>query len=303
MIYNSKDVFITQNMTASYLLRRQTQKVLCRFLGPVFITKLMYKMAMGESLNLNDPKKFSEKICWYKLYYCPNNDLIIQCADKYSMRKFLSEIGLGEYAVKLLDSWRTVNEINWGDLPNRFAIKCSHGCGYNIICNNKNSLNIKQTKKLLEKWIQDDFGYYNGELHYNKGVRRIICEEYIDSKDRLPIDYKVHCINGNPVIVQECLDRENGHVHNTFYNMNGSLAPFEQNKKEVLSLESKFLLELEHICRTISVFFPYVRVDCYLNRGALQIGELTFTPGAGILRSLGIEGDIYMGKLWDLSKC
>ncbi len=297
-------VITTQKQNKIYKIRRVAQKLTGRILGPVFTTKTMYRIAKGHSIDLKDPKTFSEKICWYKLYYCPKNELIVKCADKYLVREYAQTKGISGYLNTLLGVWDKAEDIEWEQLPQKFAIKCSHGCAYNIICMDKERLNTKDAERTLNHWLNDDFGYYNGEPHYNLGKRRIICEEYINSKDRLPVDYKIHCMNGEPKIVQECYDRANGKTMHHFYSLDGIPVMIgKENASERINIQDDLLREMVELSRIIAADFPYVRVDCYINKGEIKLGELTFSPGAGILGSLSDEGEIQMGSMLDLSEC
>ena len=53
--------------------------------------RIQYKIQTGHTLNLKNPKRFTEKIQWYKINY--KNDLMLQCADKYEVRKYVSSKG------------------------------------------------------------------------------------------------------------------------------------------------------------------------------------------------------------------
>ncbi len=52
---------------------------------------LQYRLKFGRKLDLNYPKRFSEKLQWYKLYY--RDPLMIQCVDKYEVRNYIESIG------------------------------------------------------------------------------------------------------------------------------------------------------------------------------------------------------------------
>ena len=68
-------------------------------------------------------------------YY--NNPLITQCADKYAVREYISKRGCSEILNDLIGVYDAFNEINWDELPEKFALKVNHGCGYNLICTDK----------------------------------------------------------------------------------------------------------------------------------------------------------------------
>ena len=57
--------------------------------------KLQYYIKFNRSLNIKNPKRFTEKIQYYKMYYC--NPEMPRCVDKYLVRNFLKEKGCEEY--------------------------------------------------------------------------------------------------------------------------------------------------------------------------------------------------------------
>lgn len=104
----------------------------------VFLSKVYYKIFTHHKLNLNNPTAFTEKLQWLKLNYCANNPKVIQCADKFSVRKYIEDIGQIEILNELIGVWDDVEDIPWDTLPSKFVLKLNHGCGFNIICNDKN---------------------------------------------------------------------------------------------------------------------------------------------------------------------
>ena len=61
--------------------------------------------------------------------------------------EYIEECGCSEILNDLIGSWDSVDEIEWNSLPNKFVLKCNHGCGYNIICNNKEKFDIHDAKR------------------------------------------------------------------------------------------------------------------------------------------------------------
>lgn len=51
--------------------------------------KLVYRLAFGRKLNLDNPKALTEKLNWYKLNY--RDPLMKQCADKYEVRGYVEK--------------------------------------------------------------------------------------------------------------------------------------------------------------------------------------------------------------------
>ena len=298
----NNDVIITVRDSFVYNCRRFMQRWAYRIFGPVTMAKVYYRIVMKKKLDLKNPVTFTEKINWYKLFYCPRTPLIIKCCDKYGVREYLAEIGLEKYLSKLIGVWDNPDEINWATLPERFALKNSNGCGYNIICSNKAALDEKEAKKLLKRWLGDEFGAYNAEPHYNIGKKKIICEEYIDSGTRLPDDYKVHCMNGIPRVVQVCDERTSKTTRYTYVDTDGNPLPYGKYPNTFpAGIKREFLKEMIAVSEEAARSFPYVRVDFFINHGKLQISELTFTPSAGLKPDLAYGGgDIEMGKMFDI---
>ena len=76
------------------------KKSIIRFMRKLFSrinidlsSKIMYRAVMHKKLNLKKPTTFNEKLCWLKLRYFPNDELVIKCADKYAVRNYISQKG------------------------------------------------------------------------------------------------------------------------------------------------------------------------------------------------------------------
>lgn len=162
-----------------YKIRRWGQVKAYRFATPEFMSRLYFRIVLGYKLNLRNPRTFNEKMQWLKLYKWPDDPIAVQCADKYAVRKYIEEHRCGQYLVDLIGVWEDVDDIDWDKLPEQFAMKCTHGCGYNIICDSKKELDMKKTIRCLKKWMKEDFGRYNVEPHYSKIKPRIICEKFL----------------------------------------------------------------------------------------------------------------------------
>ena len=161
-----------------YKLRRDAQVVAHHLFSDEAMSRFYYKVVLKQRLDLDSPKTFNEKLQWLKLYYYPKDPLVVQCADKYAVRDFIIEKGYGNTLVPLIGCWKSADEIDWYALPDQFVLKCNHGCAYNIVCQDKSTFDKRGAKKLLNRWLKEDFGAFNIEVHYSKiKPRRIICEE------------------------------------------------------------------------------------------------------------------------------
>ena len=119
-----------------------------KFLQKVFEEK------MGRSLNLENPKSFSEMIQWIKLYY--HNPVMSRCADKVLFKEYIKE-KLGEgYSAKVYDVWETAEEVNLRDVPERCAVKSncsSDGCNIMLITDKSKIDFDKAEKEIKTSWF------------------------------------------------------------------------------------------------------------------------------------------------------
>lgn len=295
---------ILENQKIAYQVRRNCQKIAFDILGPVNMAKIYFRIVMHRKLCLENPQYFMDKLNWYKLFYCPYSKLIVQCADKYGVREYLKKKGYEDYLIPLVGVWDTVEQIDYDKLPDKFVLKCNHGSGYNIVCDKKEELDWKLAQKILNKWMKEDFGKFNVEIHYDKIKKKILCEKYIESSDGIcPTDYKIHCFNGIPRFIEVCKERKAGEVNLTYYDCEGNGISYgynRPNKRVDISYEN--LIQMNDIAQNISKDFQYVRVDFYISGEKILIGELTFTSGAGLMNYFKLEADKEIGTFWKLSK-
>lgn len=250
--------------------------------------KVLYKEKMGKELNLNNPKDLNEKIQWLNLY--KQSELKTKCADKYMMREYIKEKGLYDYLPKLLGVYNNSKEIDFDNLPNKFVLKCNHASGQRFyeICKDKSLLNKKEVCEKLDKGLKEDYSLRFGEFHYSKIIPKIICEEFLEDRDNdIPKDYKLFCINGKPQFFEVCTNRNLDLTFSLYdldwNNINDKLSPKRYNNKKIE--KPKSLNEIIHLAENLSQDFELLRVDFFEINGRPVIGELTFTPAAGHIKT------------------
>ena len=90
----------------SQKLRFAILKVL-KFVPDKLMLKLQYRIKLGRKLNLKTPKRYTEKLQWYKLYY--RTEKMTICADKYRVREYLQQKGLSDIACKLYGCYKSAD--------------------------------------------------------------------------------------------------------------------------------------------------------------------------------------------------
>src|SRR5690625_2284077 len=111
------------------------------FIPDKLMIMLQYRIKTGRKLNLEDPKRYNEKLQWYKLYY--RDPLMTKCADKYKVREYVAAKGLKDILVPLYGVYDNANDVDFNQLPEKFVLKTNNGSGShaNIFCDQKSKLN------------------------------------------------------------------------------------------------------------------------------------------------------------------
>lgn len=268
--------------------------------SPVFASRIRYRSSMGKKMNMENPKGFNEKLMWLNLY--DKNPLKTKCSDKLLVREYVEEKNCGKILNKLYSVYQKVDDIEWDQLPESFALKCTYGAGVNVICSDKKELNISKAETILKKGLRPKLLNTTAEMHYSSKTNKIICEEYIETDDGLlPNDYKVYCFNGEPKAILAMKGRE-GDISKKFYDLNWKPLNEYSNKETCKGEFDKpeNLNLLVQYARKLSEDFSFVRVDLYDTGERVVFGELTFTPAGCLSKAHNLEGDKYFGQLLEL---
>ena len=253
-------------------------------ISPVLLAKYRYIKKMGRFPNFKNPKSFDEKLLWLMLYW--RHPLKTQCADKFAVRRYVEEHGLDHILPELLGVYEKSSDIDFDSFPERFVLKCTHGCGYNIICNDKNILDREEIKRKIDQWMRIDISKLGGEVHYASIKPMIICERFLDDlSGNQPSDYKVYCFDGKAHCTMACTDRGSGHTKFDFYDREWK-KKLPYSKSSMLANRSipkpEAYEEIISAAEILSKSFPFVRVDYYSIKGKAVFGEMTFTPNGCI---------------------
>ena len=269
-------------------------------MSPVLLAKLRYKEIKCTWPNLESPKTFDEKLLWLMLYW--QHPVKSQCGDKYAMRTYVKDCGLEHILPELHGVYEHSDEIDFHALPQRFVMKCTHGCGFNIVCTDKNSLDIAAARRKLDAWMKIDYSKVFGEVHYASMTPRIICEKFLDDlSSELPSDYKVYCFDGKAHCTMACTARIlNGRAKYDIYDREWK-NKLKYSKTSLLANRSipkpEAYEEIMEAAEKLSKPFPFVRIDFYSINGKAILGEMTFTPAGCIDPNYTDLGQIELGKL------
>ena len=254
-------------------------------LSDLSFTKVMYFCHFCKRLNIDCPEDFNEKIQWLKLYY--RNNLYVTCADKYAVREFVRE-KIGEKQLnKCIGVYERIDDIKFTELPERFALKATHGSGWNIVCSDKRKLNWKSACRRMRRWLKSDFSRVGREWQYHEIKPRVICEAFMEESDGSSlVDYKLYTFKGDVKYIAVEFNGNDGRHYINIYDSGWKFQPDKKlaapNAPHLMQDIPGCLEELKEVARKLSADFPMCRVDLYVVGGKKIIfGELTFTPGKG----------------------
>ncbi|USD17470.1 glycosyl transferase [Priestia megaterium] len=265
--------------------------------------KLVYWGETKQKLNLNNPITFNEKVQWLKLY---DRDIqYSKYADKYEVRNFVKDKIGEDYLIPLIGIYNSVDEIKWDYLPEKFVIKCTHGSGSNIICNNKSNLDINESTEKINTWMKKNWYWFGREWSYKNIKPRIICEKYMVDESGVELkDYKIFCFDGKPQLIQVDFNRFVHHkrnIYTTEWNFVDASIRYPNDASVKIERPSNLEKMLE-LASKLSESIPQVRIDFYSIKDNIYFGEMTFYHGSGFEefepKSLGVQ----MGQWIELNR-
>ena len=251
--------------------------------------KIQYRIKMGRKLNLKNPKRYSEKSQWYKLYY--RDPLMKKCVDKYSVREYVAQCGYADILNECYGVYDLPEEIDYSALPDSFVLKDTLGGGGNsvLLIRNKNEMNYEQSNETMRCWVKQLTKAKNSgrEWVYDETKHRIIAEKLLvaDESGDLP-DYKFFCFNGKVfcsyMMKNYTMHHEQGVLG--FLDRNFELLPVSRADFAPMNEQPpkpKNYEKMVEIAEKLSKPFPHVRVDLYNIDGQIVFGELTFFNASG----------------------
>ncbi len=259
--------------------------------------KLVYKLKMGRKLNLENPKAYSEKLQWIKLY--DRNPKYTMLVDKYEVRNYVKEVLGEEYLIPLLGVWDSAKDIDYDSLPEQFVLKCTHDSGSVIVCKNKSTFDKKAAEKKLSRCLKNNGYGFGREWPYKNVKPRIIAEQYMEDKLSSELrDYKFYCFSGEVKFVLVASERfsEKG-VCFDYLDTNYNKLPIVWGgpNSDALPPKPAMFEEMLVLAKKMCQGHPHVRVDLYSCNSKIYFGEMTFFDSSGFVKSEPEEWEIELG--------
>lgn len=246
--------------------------------------KLIYRVYTGRHLNLDEPKLFTEKLQWIKLY--DRNPFYTVLVDKVLVKEHVAKL-LGEkYIIPTIGVWDNPDDIDFDTLPSQFVLKCNHNSGRGMcICTDKSSIKPDRIRQVLREGLKENYYITRREWPYKNVPRKVLAEKYMEDESGFLQDYKVMCFHGEPKIIQVHKGRFSGTHTQDLYDIEWNILDFDQMgciKSSDSIARPACLNEMLSASRVLSSGIPHVRVDWYIINGQLFFGEMTFFDASGL---------------------
>ena len=248
--------------------------------------KIAYRLSLGKKLDLADPKRYTEKIQWLKLY--DHRPEYVTMVDKCDVKPFVASIIGEEYIIPTLGVWEKFDDIDFASLPNQFVLKCTHDSGGLVICKDKSKFDISSAKKKIETCLKKEYFWQGREWPYKNVHPRIIAEKYmVDSKTNELRDYKFFSFDGEPKALFVASERQTAGTDTKFdfFDMNYNNLHIKSGHENAENPPEKpeCFEEMKELAAKLSKGIPQVRVDFYEVDGKVYFGELTFAHHGGVV--------------------
>jgi hypothetical protein len=269
------------------------RRVFCWLPDKTFLSILNF-LIFGKKMNWEKPQTFNEKLTWIKLY--DRRPEYTKMADKYSVKKLVSDRIGKEYVVEnyvVADRWE---DIDFDKLPNQFVIKCTHDSGGAFICRDKKTFDYDKVRKRIERNLKMRNWKTGREWPYKDIPHRIIVDRLLDDHTGNELrDYKFWCFNGVPTYMYCTIKAAN--IYENFYDMDFQPVNIDHGfPRHQPEFEKPTNFELmKDLASKLSKGIPFLRVDFFDVEGKVYFGEFTFYDWGGTRPFRG-NWDNYLGQ-------
>lgn len=184
----------------------------------------------------------------------------------------------------------------------RYFLKASNGWHSHLLLNLPDDLSARRDQ--IERWAASElasrFGYDSGEWQYCTFKPRLFLERFIEFNGvHAPEDYKFFCFRGLTRLIEVDVDRFT-EVRSALYTPDWKYIPVNYGETQVQRPRPRNLENMICIAETIAQGMDFARVDLYTDGNShIKFGEITFTPGNGVLHFSDSKFDRWLGSLFN----
>jgi hypothetical protein len=225
--------------------------------------------------------------------------VLTQLADKAAVRSYV-EARLGPQVLPKLYCLTTrPDTIPFDQLPDRFVVKPTHGCGWVQIVTDKSALNRGALIDLCTRWLNQSYYEITREWVYKDIKPQIMVQEFIDDGNGArPNDYRLFVFGGTVELIQVDVGQLTTGRVRLYTPAWRNLAPELGDDVP----QPVHLAQMIAAARTLCGNLDFVRVDFYDTPERLYFGELTTSPECAMGRFVLKGLDRHLGGRWKLAR-
>jgi hypothetical protein len=236
---------------------------------------------------------------WLKLH--DRNPEYTKMVDKYAAKAYVANLIGTEYVIPTIGVYDKFEDIDFGRLPKRFTIKCTHNSGGVVVVNDKDEIDIKKLENSFKKILRSQYFYLGREWPYKDVSPRIIIEENLQNENPMASisDYKLWCFNGEVKCSYVTTNRNSKQgLRINFHDEDWKPLPFERSyPRNPIEIEKPSQYEkMVKLAKILSKDIPFVRAHFYQKGEFIYFGELTFSPDSGVKKFIPEEWDYKLGQ-------
>lgn len=268
---------------------------------------------MKKSLDLKNPKTFSEKLQYIKLY--EQNPLKKQLSDKLKAKEWVKNLIPEIQLPEIYTCAEQFSNLDFNKCPSSFVLKTNHSCKTNMLIKNKNELlttDFKRTKKYYDKTLKKNYAYITGlELQYSDIKPKVYAEEFLCNKLGMYnfelSEYEVFCFNGVPEFISfvSTHKTKDGEMISPQCLLNTDMKPadftFPLSKINYKIPKDKVACTILEYAKILSKDFNFVRCDFMVCDDVVYFCEMTFNPYSGMVIFYPDEYDLFYGNKFKLN--
>ncbi len=266
----------------------------------------LYYLKTGTKINWNNPKTYTEKLQWLKLYDRSADYTLL--VDKVRVKDYVKNIIGPEHIIPTIAVWNNADEIDFEKLPDQFVLKCNHNSSSGIcICRDKKLIDILEVRRKLNNCLKSNYYHLYREWPYKNVEPKIFAEKLLiddnyKNQSEVLTDYKFFCFNGKPFMMYVSKDIAKN-TTTDFFDMDYNRLPIRMRdaNSELLPTKPLEFEKMKELAGKLCKGFRHIRVDFYVVNHCVYFGELTFYHNAGFSLVYPSEWNTKLGQLIDTS--
>lgn len=240
-----------------------------------------YKNNLNYDIEFFEKKTFIEKINWIKIYY--NDQLMLQCCDKYLVREYIEKNIGNKYLIPVLDIYNNHAEVLYNfdvnDYNENFVMASTINDNFYLVDDYKKHEHEK-IYKIATDLIDFKNNQYLKDLQwcYKYVKPRLLIYKYIKEIHESNKIYKVLCFNSEPKIIKVII-KNDSEIFANFYDLNWNLLDLKQNY-DIYNVDIEkpvHFQEMLEVSKKLSLNFRYfVAIDFIDTDAQLYFKEYDF---------------------------